>query len=106
MTNKKETANYWRDDRLNYENVVLSNLTMQTSYMEDVARSNAEILEDNQDTEAFHYWAAFADIMQTFNDGCCTGYAIPRNLERARMAGMIDAFNSVIKGIGKGEFME
>lgn len=41
----KETRNYWRDDRLNYDNVVLSNLTLQTSYMEDVARSNAETLE-------------------------------------------------------------
>ncbi len=105
-TKKRETANYWRDDRLNYENVVLSNLTMQTSYMEDVARSNVEILEDNQDTEAFHYWAAFTDIVQTFNEGCCTGYAIPKNLERARMAGMIDAFNSIIRGIREGEFME
>lgn len=106
MTSKLETKNFWRDDRLNYDNVVLSNLTMQTSYMEAVARSNVETLEDNQDTEVFHYWAAFADIMQTFNDGYCTGYAIPKNLERARMAGMIDAFNTVIKMVNNGEFME
>jgi hypothetical protein len=103
---KRELTNYWRDDRLDYENVVLSNLNMQTSYMENVARSNVEILEDSQDTEAFHYWAAFTDIMQTFNAGCCTGHTIPKNLERARMAGMIDAFNTIIKGINMGEYME
>ena len=97
---------YWKEDRKDYSNVVLRNLIMQTNYMADVAQHNADLLEDEQYTESFQYWAAFTDILQTFNDGCCTGYALPRNLERARMAGMIDAFNSIIKGIDNGEFME
>ena len=104
MTHKIQ--DYWKDTRLNYDNVVLSNLVMQSNYMADVSQHNADVLEDFQDTEQFHYWAAFSDILQTFNEGCCTGYTIPKNLERARMAGMIDAMNTIIEMMKKGEFME
>jgi hypothetical protein len=104
MTHKIQ--DYWKDTRLNYDNVVLSNLVMQSNYMADVSQHNADVLEDFQDTEQFHYWAAFSDILQTFNEGCCTGYTVPKNLERARMAGMIDAMNTIIEMMKKGEFME
>jgi hypothetical protein len=104
MTEK--ISDYWKDTRLNYDNVVLSNLVMQSNYMADVSQHNADVLEDFQDTEQFHYWAAFSDILQTFNEGCCTGYMIPKNLERARMAGMLDAMNTIIEMVKDGSFSE
>jgi hypothetical protein len=44
--------------------------------------------------------------MTTFNEGCVSGYSLPIHIERERMKGMLDAMNTLIEMIKKGEFME
>ena len=101
----KET-DLWKSERRDYSNVMLSHLREQTNYMQHIGENNVNKFEDNQDTKDFQYWAAFTDILTTFNEGVNSGYSLSCKLERARMAGMIDAFNIIIKGIEQGEFME
>lgn len=102
---------YWKETRLNYDNVVLSNLTMQSNYMADIANGNCNIVE-NPDADPtnqlllYHYWSGFAYILDTFNEGVCTGFPHIKNIERERMKGMLDAMNTIIEMIKKGEFME
>ena len=106
----QKLQDYWKDTRLNYDNVVLSNLTMQSNYMADVARGNCDKIEEFDNafdgTCNWHYWAAFCDILTTFNEGCVSGYSLPIHIERERMKGMLDAMNTLIEMIKNGGFIE
>jgi hypothetical protein len=55
----QKLQDYWKDTRLNYDNTVLSNLTMQSNYMADVARGNCDKIEEFDDafndTLNWHY---------------------------------------------------
>jgi len=98
-----EIQDYWKSKRLNYDDVLFSHIKEQTAYMADVAGDNARQCKD-KNSEEYHYWAAFSDIVGEFNSLAASEHVGEFALGKNRIKGMLDAMNVICNGVSKGDF--
>jgi len=86
--------------------VVINELESQVTYMNDIARNNVEQAVEEDKLPLSYYWNGFGDITDAMVEILEKRDADHESLDyrRARMCGMLDACNMILRMIEDEEF--